>query len=801
VRLAACVLGLVFLLPARAATVEVLVRERGGGPIANQTVVLEVTVTPGELPPWNRTPMQSRVTSANGKAVFESVPVGRYTVSLGWIAQPGLIDPAANPLAPPPQLTIAADGDKVAVEIEVWRGSLFSAEVILDRSDVPRGAEVVLRSLDGQPAIDLRLDAQGRVEHLLLPGRYEAELVIPPGYLLVDVVWNGESLPGHVVRFDVREDPRKQNVSWYLSTPCLITGRVSDTFGGCPVSIIATLVQPGAWIVAATQRGGSSFQVVPHQEWVVNSKCLYRLWLPDGRWTVRPQGEDLLTSEPESADVTIAPGETRSLDFELVTKDGDNAEKGHPLRVSVRSPDGRPLVRAIVEIWPAQEDSSLAEPLKTDKTEGYAGSVSIRGLAAGNYRVAAGRDDFLEGTATVADYDPKAEESKSVTVTLRDGAKLHAHALDDKDRPVQGVELSYTRLSPLPKMALANEGVAAKKRGGSALSDLTGYIDIPGLYAGDYRVEARMTGEQSATRFVLVRQGTAKYTRSTEVRLTEGERSDLDLLVLPAASLSGRLACSDRGTMPPKVSFRIFPADARVESLRSEQELKLGALIAPDEVLLKGLGTDRFQLGPLSSGEYHMAARPDGQNYWSWASNELVPDRATVFPVAEAAAPDAGVVEIECGPVVVIVPELQSKEPVPDLALGVVRATLLSARDDKGKKNTSADVEVHAERACLRRLQDGKFRVAVTVEHPYLIPPSVSVPEREMDLVRGKMAEIRVAFERLGGLVEVRGHGKVARLTSANLGEAAAIIMGMHFTWVPSDSACPYRALVRRWRD
>jgi hypothetical protein len=759
------VLGLAFSLPARAATVVVSVRERGSGSIPNQRVVVQPTGAPGELPSWDRFRSQSRVTGRDGKAVFESVPIGRYTIALEGIAQPGLINPAANPLAPPPQITVAAEGDKVAVEIEVWRGSLLSAEVLVDRANVPRGAKVVLRSLDGQPTIDLRLDAQGRVRQLLLPGRYETELAIPPGYLLKDLVWNGESLPGHVVRFDVREDPRPQNVSWYLSTPCLITGRVSDASGDCPVRVVATLSQPGPWIVAATQRGGSSFQVVPHQEWVENSRCIYRLWLPDGRWTVQPQGEDLLISDPESADVTIVPGETRTLDFQLKTKEGDDLDKGQPLVVRVLSPQGWAVVPAIVEIWPPDVDTLAATPVKTGTTEGYAGSVRFRGLAAGNYKAAAGSDDFLEGTATVEDYDPKAHEPTSVTVTLRAGAKLHARALDDRDRPVKDVELSYTRLSPLPRMALANEGITAKKQRGTRLTDVTGHLEIPGLYSGDYRVEARMTGEQSTTRFVLLRQGSAKHTRSIEVHLTEGERTDVDLLVLPAASLSGRLACSDRGTMPAKVSFRIFPAGSLVEDLWRDKDLKKGAASAPDDVLLRGNGADRFQLGPLSPGEYHLAARPDGQDYWSWASNELVPEAATVFPITEAAPVDTGVVEIECGPLVAIVPDVLSKEPVPDLNLGAVRATLRRSREEDHPRSVGADVEVHAARAFVRRLQEGKFKIAVTVEHPYLIPPSISAPERELTLTRGSFAEIRVVFDRLGGLVEVRGNGKAARLT------------------------------------
>ena len=41
------------------------------------------------------------------------------------------------------------------------------------------------------------------------------------------------------------------------------------------------------------------------------------------------------------------------------------------------------------------------------------------------------------------------------------------------------------------------------------------------------------------------------------------------------------------------------------------------------------------------------------------------------------------------------------------------------------------------------------------------------MPTQSLDLKRGSSDEIRVAFERLGGMVEVRGDGKAARLTPA----------------------------------
>lgn len=55
--------------------------------------------------------------------------------------------------------------------------------------------------------------------------------------------------------------------------------------------------------------------------------------------------------------------------------------------------------------------------------------------------------------------------------------------------------------------------------------------------------------------------------------------------------------------------------------------------------------------------------------------------------------------------------------------------------------------------------------MGVTVEHPYLIPSSVVVPEQVFEFMRGKPIELHVPFERVGGMIEVHGAGKVARLT------------------------------------
>jgi hypothetical protein len=286
----------------------------------------------------------------------------------------------------------------------------------------------------------------------------------------------------------------------------------------------------------------------------------------------------------------------------LLETDEDYGKKRNPPRVAVCSPDERALVGAVVEVWPAGKAHSGASPLRSAKTEPSPSHVEFRGLPAGDYLVVAGLADCLKGAASVQELDPTAKKPTDVTVTVRDGARIHGHA------------------------------------------------DVPGLYAGDYRVAGRVTGEMGGRRFVRMDRGEGKPAEEMEVRLREAERVDLDMLVLPAASLSGSLACSDEGSLPARASFRVFPFD----------------VAATGRTARFGLETDQYE-----------------------------------------------------------------------------------------------------ERAFLRGLPERKFKLSVVVKHPYLVPPSRSLPEQEFDLVRGKLITLPAAFDKVGGLLEVHSAGAAARLVQA----------------------------------
>jgi len=184
--------------------------------------------------------------------------------------------------------------------------------------------------------------------------------------------------------------------------------------------------------------------------------------------------------------------------------------------------------------------------------------------------------------------------------------------------------------------------------------------------------------------------------------------------------------------MPLKVSFRIFPADSRVENLWLEKSLKRGAVSAPDDVLLRGDGADRFQLGTALPDEYHLAAAP-----WpgllelgverascrierrSFPSQSRSPGRRRRRDRVRAARGDRAGDRVQ-GAGTRSAPRRRARH-------------IASTREAKGRRGVSAGRRRDRERAFLRRLPEGKFKTAVTVEHPYLIPPSISAPERELN--------------------------------------------------------------------
>ena len=738
-------------------------------PVPEETPIQELTASRPAL----------AKTDSDGKAIFEDLLPGVYAISVLSLRDGPLISPQDNPWAPAPTFTIAQPDERVALVVEVWRGTPMSARIVVD-NDAPPPASVELRSLDGLPGRTIPL-RNGKWLGPLVPGRWEARFQFPAGYLLSDLVLNGESRPGFVLRFDTREDPRPQDLTAYLNARSLIHGTLRGEGGRCPVRVVATLEAPaGDWLAAANERGGSEFQRVVG---LSDEPCVYKMWLPEGGWLVRPEG-DIAGSDPEEVRVDIALGERREIDFDLLTN--EQKERGEDLLVRVLSPDGKTVEGATVEAYrddasesegDSASDSEAAEsgpPLATDVTGRFFWTdARLAGLAAGSYRIVAGHPDFLEGEATVA-HDPRAKKPTVVDVKLRAGGVIHARAVDGDGTAVGEVELRVTRVGDPPSGGLASELVRASKMSRTVRADATGHVWVRGLPAGTYRLAATLAGAKTAAHFVRLRAGSAPPAASAEVELSEGRTTEVELVVLPAASLTGTLRCSDGGSLAPALGVRVFDAATPAKPW-TDPDLREGSLLAVDDLRLGGKLLDEFDAGPLETGTHRLAVRPAGHDYWSWPTDALTPETAMPFPVTELSPRKIGVATIECGPLVMLVPRIASGQATPDLRLGrVVVDPVIEATEEatspegepQEKEPLPHRTEASPDRVFVRGLPPEKVNLRLRLEHPYLIPSEREIARDGLDLLRGRLSEIQVPFDAVGGLLEVRGTGAAARRTS-----------------------------------
>lgn len=117
--------------PLRAGTIEVLVREAGGGAVPGQTVVLS-PATPGERPDNGRGYVHSarlQQTAQDGIARLTAVALGTWRVSVKP-TDPAFIDPSDLQGEGVQIVTIAHEEDRLRVELSLARG------VRLDRKSV-----------------------------------------------------------------------------------------------------------------------------------------------------------------------------------------------------------------------------------------------------------------------------------------------------------------------------------------------------------------------------------------------------------------------------------------------------------------------------------------------------------------------------------------------------------------------------------------------------------------------------------------------------------------------------------------
>src|SRR5262249_54119388 len=145
------------------------------------------------------------------------------------------------------------------------------------------------------------------------------------------------------------------------------------------------------------------------------------------------------------------------------------------------------------------------------------------------------------------------------------------------------------------------------------------------------------------------------------------QREEIAIRLLPAASGSARLACLDGGPLPELVSFRILPPPIMGDDREWHPDLDQDALLKGDHAVLKGRLRDGVVVGPLGSGSYAVAVRPEGFDRWTFVPGTEDPSRALPVTLEEGQTTDLGVLYIDCGPTIAVVPEVMTGAPLPDL--------------------------------------------------------------------------------------------------------------------------------------
>src|SRR5204862_4298997 len=112
-----------------------------------------------------------------------------------------------------------------------------------------------------------------------------------------------------------------------------------------------------------------------------------------------------------------------------------------------------------------------------------------------------------------------------------------------------------------------------------------------------------------------------------ETTLAEGEKKDVVLRLVPAAAITARLVCLDRGPLPEKAAVRVFPVAASGED--EDPASRKDAVLDRGDLILTGRDKDGLFVGPLPAGPHTMALRPDGFDRWTFPPGPEDPERAT----------------------------------------------------------------------------------------------------------------------------------------------------------------------------
>lgn len=315
-------------LPAAAGTIEVMVHHRDGWPIVGQ----EMHLTP--LSAYREAARTGRMlrpiyeiekTDEEGRAFFEGVPAGTYTVSVfGHPNDPQLVKPADNPLAPAPIVTLRDPDDSGRIAVELWPGVPLSLE-IAGLDDLPLdGFWAAFRDPEMVVEVDVVGFRQPLLEHRLAPAVWEVSIKPRPGFELVGLERDGKPLEAATARLDLARERWETHLRFSFATsPILPEGVVTvedSSSGDAPLQIgvktagnryglsvveiyaLADLSEPVRSATAFSGRRTAAISDLPPGDYLVVAGSRYHL---EARAEVRDFDGEV---EPRTVELVLQPG-------------------------------------------------------------------------------------------------------------------------------------------------------------------------------------------------------------------------------------------------------------------------------------------------------------------------------------------------------------------------------------------------------------------------------------------------------------------------------------------------------------
>lgn len=800
--------ALVACVQALAATVEISVVERGGEPVPDQIVALFAVTPDIQIDPlffMNTRPAGRCTTGPSGQCQIAGLSVGVYFPFLFPIADPNLVAPIGPPLSAYGTVTVSKPDAVASVRIALQRGVRVLFQVVSTKAAIPQRSRVELANDGGEKATAV-FDAGGKAQITLGSGRWLAHLAGPAGARIVMVELDDAELTTPDVPLDLVAPSSDRFVTWTLSAPCRVSGKVTSNLARPGVAIEATLVRPGTWSDSALCRARNC---APPATVSLSPIGEYAFELPSGTWRIAPFGESLLECRPPLIDASCEDGEDRRADFDVLEKEADGAKA--VLVVRVLGEGDRPVSDVPVEVWPSTGNLEADRPIAMETTGRSFAPAMFTRLPAGSYLLRARSPGYRMAVSELPAFDPEARAPRMVTIRLDRGATIDALAMDEKGQPVRGVGLDLKRIDapragddPVSRLAEPDEAISVPPS-----EDQTGHVVVSGLVAGTYDVTPVLSGAAASTAAIGIGAGEETPQPSVVVSLNDQERKELSVRVRKAASLAGRLMCADGGLLPSQADVCVvgLPRDGEDEAYR-EACLKPVLPLAP--ITLSGDRRDAFLVGPLTPGSFRLGLRPRGYTNWTWVFGTPDGAQAALVQVDGNDAVELGTIPVLCGPAVAIRPTVLSGDPLPDLTSAVVVAELTRKTRKGAVERLKAPAERDRDRIVLRELPPGEWTLDVTMSHPFFVPAiplHLSIP---VELERGMQirADVEVAFvggaiviEAPSGSARLTGPDGVMRVTEAKDGTIAidGVAPGSYRVELCEDAACA--RVVRRWDE